>query len=302
MRITLITACYNSAAVIGTALESVLRQTWPDVEYWVIDGGSTDGTLEIIREYEPKFGGRMHWVSEPDRGMYDAINKGIRWATGEVVGILNADDVLVDDRVLERVASAFGVSTTANCANRANGDAKAQRAIEPLNPAAGHLNLGTLEPDRRPTDVVYGDIRFVADRRGVGLEELRAEPTVRYYSSRHWRPWMARFGYVPAHPSFYCRRGLFEKFGSYQTDYKIAADHELLIRFLVKERVRSVCLPEVMVVMRLGGVSTRSVESTLILNRENIRACRANGIYTNRLMQLGKYVVKIPGLIFKTGY
>ncbi|MDD2349495.1 MAG: glycosyltransferase family 2 protein [Kiritimatiellae bacterium] len=302
MRITLITACYNSAAVIGTALESVLRQTWPDVEYWVIDGGSTDGTLEIIREYEPKFGGRMHWVSEPDRGMYDAINKGIRWATGEVVGILNADDVLVDDRVLERVASAFGVSTTANCANRANGDAKAQRAIEPLNPAAGHLNLGTLEPDRRPTDVVYGDIRFVADRRGVGLEELRAEPTVRYYSSRHWRPWMARFGYVPAHPSFYCRRELFEKFGGYQTDYKIAADHELLIRFLVKERVRSVCLPEVMVVMRLGGVSTRSVESTLILNRENICACRANGIYTNRLMQLGKYLVKIPGLIFKTGY
>ena len=107
MRITLITACYNSAAVIGTALESVLRQTWPDVEYWVIDGGSTDGTLKIIREYEPKFGGRMHWVSEPDRGMYDAINKGIRWATGEVVGILNADDVLADDRVLERVAEVF---------------------------------------------------------------------------------------------------------------------------------------------------------------------------------------------------
>jgi hypothetical protein len=149
---------------------------------------------------------------------------------------------------------------------------------------------------------VYGDIRFVADRRGIGLEEIRAEPTVRYYSSRYFRTWLARFGYMPAHPSFYCRRELFEKFGCYHTDYRIAADHELLIRFLVKERIRSAYLPEAMVVMRLGGMSTRSVESTLILNRENIRACRSNGIYTNRLMQLGKYLFKLPGLIFKAGY
>ena len=295
MRITLITACYNSAAVIGTALESVLRQTWPDVEYWVIDGGSTDGTLEIIREYEPKFGGRMHWVSEPDRGMYDAINKGIRKATGEVVGILNADDVLADDRVLERVAEVFFGSSLVADDQQTVGSGQSAVGSDSANAL---MNFRTNELPH----AIYGDIRFVADRRGVGLEELRAEPTVRYYSSRHWRPWMARFGYVPAHPSFYCRRELFEKFGGYQTDYKIAADHELLIRFLVKERVRSVCLPEVMVVMRLGGVSTRSVESTLILNRENIRACRANGIYTNRLMQLGKYVIKIPGLVFKAGY
>ncbi len=295
MRITLITACYNSAAVIGTALESVLRQTWPEVEYWVVDGGSTDGTLEIIREYEPKFGGRMHWVAEPDRGMYDAINKGIRWATGEVVGILNADDVLADDRVLERVAEVFFGSSLVADDQQTVGSGQSAVGSDSANAL---MNFRTNELPH----AIYGDIRFVADRRGVGLEELRAEPTVRYYSSRHWRPWMARFGYVPAHPSFYCRRELFEKFGGYQTDYKIAADHELLIRFLVKERVRSVCLPEVMVVMRLGGVSTRSVESTLILNRENIRACRANGIYTNRLMQLGKYVIKIPGLVFKAGY
>jgi len=281
--------------VIGTALESVLRQTWPEVEYWVVDGGSTDGTLEIIREYEPKFGGRMHWVAEPDRGMYDAINKGIRWATGEVVGILNADDVLADDRVLERVAEVFFGSSLVADDQQTVGSGQSAVGSDSANAL---MNFRTNELPH----AIYGDIRFVADRRGVGLEELRAEPTVRYYSSRHWRPWMARFGYVPAHPSFYCRRELFEKFGGYQTDYKIAADHELLIRFLVKERVRSVCLPEVMVVMRLGGVSTRSVESTLILNRENIRACRANGIYTNRLMQLGKYVIKIPGLVFKAGY
>jgi len=277
MTITLITACYNSAPVIRTAMESVLKQTWPEIEYLVIDGGSTDGTVDAIREYEPKFGGRMRWVSEKDRGMYDAINKGIRMATGEVVGILNADDVLADDRVIERVAGYCDHSVV---------------AIERVKTGAGRAGV----------DVIYGDIRFVADRRGVGLEEIRAEPTVRYYSSLHFRPSLARFGYMPAHPSFYCRRELFERLGAYQTDYRIAADHELMIRFLVKARVRSVYLPEAMVVMRLGGMSTRSVESTLILNRENIRACKANGIYTNRLMQLGKYLFKIPGLIFKAGY
>jgi len=293
MRITLITACYNSAAVIGTALESVLRQTWPDVECWVIDGGSTDGTLEIIREYEPKFGGRMHWVSEPDRGMYDAINKGIRKATGEVVGILNADDVLVDDRVLERVASAFGVSTTANCANRANGDAKAQRAIEPLNPAAGHLNLGTLEPDRRPTDVVYGDIRFVADRRGVGLEELRAEPTVRYYSSRHWRPWMLQWGFMPPHPSVYIRRTCFEQLGDYSLDYQIAADYALLVRFLRKARLSCRYVPMCFVDMRVGGKSTKNWRSNVLLNQEIVRGNREAGYFCCLPMLLPKYAFKV---------
>ena len=111
MTITLITACYNSVSVIRTAMESVLRQTWPEMEYLVVDGGSTDGTVDLIREFEPKFGGRMRWMSEKDRGMYDAINKGIRMATGEVVGILNADDVLADDGLIERVAEAFGGSS-----------------------------------------------------------------------------------------------------------------------------------------------------------------------------------------------
>ena len=98
MKVSLITACFRSAKVIRTALESVLGQKDVEFEYLVIDGGSDDGTVDIIKEYEPKFGGRMRWLSERDEGMYDAINKGIRMATGDVVGILNADDVLADDR------------------------------------------------------------------------------------------------------------------------------------------------------------------------------------------------------------
>lgn len=114
MTISLITACYNSAAVIRTAIESVLRQTWLDVEYLVVDGGSTDGTTDILREMEPHFRGRLRWVSERDSGMYDAINKGIRMATGDVVGILNADDALSTDGVLARVAAAFESPTGAD--------------------------------------------------------------------------------------------------------------------------------------------------------------------------------------------
>lgn len=263
MTITLITVCYNSVAVIQTAIESVLRQTWRDIEYLVVDGGSTDGTVEVIREYEAKFQGRMRWITEPDEGMYDAINKGIRMAAGDVIGILNADDILVSDEIVGRVAEAFEYNTL---------------------------------------DVLYGDIRFVADRRGGTLEEIRTEKTVRYYSSRYFRPWLARFGYLPAHPSFYCRKKAFEQLGGYRTDYRIAADHELMIRFLVRGRLAYRYMPDVFVVMRLGGVSTRSAENTLVLNRENIRACRMNGIYSDPFFQLGKYLFKIPGLIFKRGY
>lgn len=255
MTITLITACFNSATTIRTAMESVLRQTWPEIEYLVIDGGSTDGTVDIIREYEPRFAGRMRWVSERDKGLYDALNKGIRKASGEIIGILNADDFYAADDLLAYVAQVFE------------------------NPAV---------------DSVFGDVCFVRD------QDL--SKSVRYYSSKHFKPCLARFGYMPAHPTFYCRREMFEKFGYYHTDYRIAADHELLIRLLVKERITYRYLRRVFVVMRLGGMSTRSVESTLILNQENVRACRANGVYTNRLMQLGKYLFKIPGLIFRNGY
>jgi len=255
MRITLITACYNSAPVIRTALESVLAQTWPELEYLVIDGGSTDGTVELLREAEPRFRGKMRWVSERDNGFYEALNKGIRMATGEVIGILNADDFFAADDILAQVAQTF---------------------------------------DGAAVDCVFGDIRFVS--------AANLTKTVRYYSSKHFRPWLAGFGYLPAHPTFYCRRACFERFGTYRTDYKIAADHELLLRFLVKERIRYRYIPRVFTVMRMGGMSTRSVESTVILNRENLRACRANGLYSNRLMQLGKYLFKIPGLIFRNGY
>jgi glycosyltransferase involved in cell wall biosynthesis len=285
MTITIITVCYNSAAVIRTALESVLRQTLTDLEYLVIDGGSMDGTVEILREYEPKFGGRMRWFSERDRGMYDAINKGIVRAAGDVVGILNADDVLADDRVIERVAERFGYSRPSQLAvgeeacRRGQGDAAGANMV--VLDAGFHV------------DAVYGDIRFVADRRDVALDELRSEPTVRYYSARHWRPWMLQWGFMPPHPSVYIRRECFERLGTYSLDYKIAADYALLIRFLRKGKLRSRYLPMCFVDMRVGGVSTKNWRSNLLLNQEIVRGNREAGYFCCLPMLVPKYAFKV---------
>jgi glycosyltransferase involved in cell wall biosynthesis len=250
MKISLITACRNSERWIGSALDSVLRQSGADYELWVIDGGSTDRTLEIVQSYSSAFQGRMRWISEPDHGLYDAINKGIRRATGEVVGILNSDDTFASDQVLTGVTAAFADDSV---------------------------------------DCVFGDVRFVRD--------ANPSRTVRYYSSRWFRPWMFRFGFMPAHPTCYIRKHCFDRFGTYKTDYRISADYELLIRFLWVGRIRYRYLNTTMVTMRLGGVSTRSPRSTVVLNREIVRGCRENGIWTCLPLLTLKYLFKVFELV-----
>ena len=310
MKISLITVCYNSVSVIRTAMESVLRQTWPEIEYLVIDGGSEDGTVDAIREYEKKFISSLVrecvsenadtcadqqirpsgnktlrqfiWLSEKDRGMYDAINKGIRRATGEVVGILNADDVLADDEVIERVANAFG------------GSRQGQSAVgNDEGSGSGQGQSTGRSSDELLPDVVYGDIRFVANRKDEGLDEVRTERTVRYYSARHWRPWMLQWGFMPPHPSVYIRRVCFEQLGDYALDYKIAADYALLIRFLRKAKVRACYVPMCFVDMRVGGKSTKDWRSNLLLNQEIVRGNREAGYFCCLPMLVPKYAFKV---------
>lgn len=246
MKISLITVTYNAGGTLRCAIESALRQTYSNLEYIIVDGASKDNTLDIIRTYESQFNGRMKWISEPDCGLYDAMNKGIRMATGDVVGILNSDDFFTSNDVLEKVADSF----TGN-----------------------------------DVDAVYGDIHFV---RSDDLNRC-----VRYYSSRIFRRGLMRLGFIPAHPSFYCRRECFEKYGCYKTDYKIAADFDLLLRFIYVHRIRIKYLPVDMVTMRLGGASTSGLKSRMTGMKEHLRSFRENGVKTNRFLLSLRYFYKL---------
>ena len=249
MKISLITACRNAAATIRDTLESVKAQKGADVEHIVVDGGSTDGTAAILRD----FPGTIRWISEPDRGMYDAINKGIRMASGEVVGILNADDVLDGDGVAARVAAEW----------------EAASARDP------------------GLECLYGNVRFVRELGGR---------TVRRCFARFWKPWMLQWGYMPPHPASFIRRDCFGRWGGYvpeRTEYRIAADYELLVRFFRVHRMRARYMPLCTTAMRTGGVSTRDVGARRTLNREIVKANRANGYFCVFPMLLPKYAVKI---------
>ena len=275
MKITLITACFNSEATIRTAIDSVLAQKGVDIEYIVVDGGSTDGTVDIIKEYSTRSTCSTRfsfkWISERDRGMYDAINKGIKMATGDIVGILNADDVLATDDTLAHIVSAF----------------EQKESPVPHSPF----------PVPQRIDALYADIRFVKE--GETVEALREAPTVRYCSAAKWRPWMFRFAAMVPHPSFYVRRECFERLGGYSLDYRICADFELELRYLLLAKLRAAYLPECVVIMRMGGMSTSGWRSNLVINREDLRALRAHGIWSCMPLIYLKYLFKIWGFVFR---
>ena len=251
MKISIITVTFNSATTVRDTIESVLKQNYKDYEYLVIDGGSKDNTVDIIKECEPKFGGRMKWISEKDKGMYDGINKGIRMATGDVVGIINSDDFYHRTDVFDIINKSF--------------------------------------EENKGIQAIYGDVRFV--------HPDNLEKTVRYYSCKHWKPWRFRFGFMPAHPTFFTYKENFEKYGYYQYDYHIAADYELLIRHLYTNKVPAKYVPLDFMKMRTGGRSTNGWKANVLLNKEIVRACKENGIWTCMPLLFMKYFIKVFELV-----
>ncbi len=273
MKISIVTVVWNRVATIRAALESVARQRRDGfaLEHVIVDGGSTDGTVDVVRAYaeevrraEAEKGdgesvGRVtvRWVSEKDRGLYDAINKGIRLATGDVVGLVHSDDVLAEDGTLAKIAQAF------------------------------HADI----------DATYADVRFVGG--GRTLDEIRQQPTLRYCTGRFFRRWMFRFATFPAHPSTFVRRTCFERYGLYSLDYPICADFELMLRLFVTHRIRARYLPICTHVMRTGGLSTGGFRSNVAINRQDLRALRANGVWSCLPLIYLKYLFKVWGFVFR---
>lgn len=219
MKISVITVCYNSAATIGDTINSIASQSYVDKEYIVVDGNSSDATMDIVRASSCV----SNFVSESDKGIYDAMNKGITLATGDVVGTLNADDFYANDDVLAKVAKVFLDPTIEAC---------------------------------------YGDLVYV--------KQDNVDQVVRFWKSRDYESGLFKSGWMPAHPTFFVRKSVYDKLGNFDLDYKIAADFELLFRFIEQNKIKTKYLPEVLVKMRLGGTTNKNLSNILKQNKEII--------------------------------
>ena len=243
MKISIITVVLNGEKTIGRAIESVVSQKNIDLEYILIDGGSDDKTLEIVAAYKDQI---THLVSEKDTGIYDAMNKGLRLATGDIIGILNADDIYANGEVLSSVQSYF-------------------------------LSLDL--------DALYGDLEYFDSD-----QPLRA---FRTYRSSGFSAGKLSQGLMPAHPTLFLHRKVYEEYGLFNTTYKIAGDFEFIARIFRRQKLTTLYVPKIMVRMQSGGISTAGFKSTQLLLRENLRACKENGIYTNYLLLLSRYPRKL---------
>ena len=246
MKISIITTTYNSASTVEDTFRSLLRQGYQDIEYIVVDGCSTDGTIDIIKRYEPQFEGKMKWISEKDEGIYDAMNKGFAMATGDVIGILNSDDFYTADDILNKVAD-------------------------------------TMSKDDS-LDAVYGDIHYVHP------DDL--QKSIRYYSSKPFcRIWM-RFGFMPAHPAFYCKRAIYEKYGAFDLEFPVSADFENLLRLIFVHKIKTKYIEADFVTMRTGGMSSSGLRSLKAGLRDRSKALKKNNVYSNKLFLFSLYIYK----------
>lgn len=226
IKISLITVTYNAESTIARCIESVIAQNYPNIEYIIIDGGSTDNTLQIINRYKDNIN---ILITEPDHGVYDAMNKGIRMASGNVTGTLNADDFFAADDILTSVSSRFA------------------------------------SPD---IDVLYGNLDYINED-----ETIR-----RKWRTRAYKRGFYNWGWMPPHPTFYCKTELFEKYGYYSLEHGTAADYELMLRFMHHNKANAAYLNKVMIKMQCGGLSNKSPTSRAKAWRFDLKAMRKNGV------------------------
>ena len=243
MKISLITVTYNSEKYLTQCIESVQKQDYTDLEHIIIDGKSTDNTVSIIKKYEGKI---AKWVSETDKGMYDAINKGIAMATGDVIGLLNSDDILVSSDVISCIAQTF---------------------------------------KEQNVDSVYGDLEYV--------DQDNTDKIYRVWKGQKYRRNLFKMGWMPGHPTFYIKKSLIDKYGGYESHYFTAADYEFMARYLFKHRISSYYLPKLIVKMRRGGASNKSISQRLRANRRDYLAMKKNNIPMPFVVSILKPLIKI---------
>ena len=245
IKVSIVTVCFNAEKTIRRTIESVLSQSYQNFELIIVDGCSFDNTVSIIREYISD--DRISLISEPDDGLYDAMNKGIRFSTGDIIGMLNSDDFYSSYRSLELIVKPF-------CS-------------------------------LKDIDGVYGDVIYI-DKSKIGSIK-------RHYSSKYFRRILFVIGMMPPHPTVYLRRDIFVKFGYYSLDYKIVSDFDFLLRVMYLEKINTIYIPSILVVMQLGGLSSSGFKSVFDLNREIVQSCRKNNVYTNKCLVWLKYIFKI---------
>jgi len=244
MLISLVTITYNSFETVEETLTSVNSQTNSYLEHIIIDGKSSDNTLKICND----FGHISKIISEPDKGIYDAINKGIKNSTGEIIGFLNSDDTFYDENSLKIISEAFD----------------------------------------KETDCVFGDLIYTDKN-----ENLK-----RVWKGSGFKKGAFKKGWMPAHPTFYCRRSVYEKLGLYDDSFKIAGDFELMLRFLEKHNIRSKYIPHTLVNMKVGGASNNGLKSKLDILKEEFRAFDKNDINVNKLSYILHKAKKIKEFKF----
>jgi len=243
MKVTIITVTLNSQKYLEDCIRSVTNQQYGNIEHIIIDGKSTDGTIEIIKKYE---GNISKWISETDRGMYDAINKGMEMATGDVIGILNSDDLLDGNDVIGTIVKAF---------------------------------------EDEKVDSIYGDLEYVAP------DDLNK--IYRIWKGKPYHRSLFHSGWMPAHPTFYFKREVFENFGGYETHFYSAADYELMSRYLFKNRISAYYIPKLLVKMRRGGQSNSSLKMRIRANRRDYLAMKKNKVPFAFLVSILKPLSKL---------
>lgn len=228
LKISVITVCFNSEATIGHTIQSVNQQTYPNIEHVFIDGASQDSTLTVIERESRR--DRLV-VSEPDNGIYDALNKGITAATGDVVGFLHADDFYADSDVLKKITRSFSSPGIAG---------------------------------------VYGDLQYVS--------QSDVTKVIRRWQTREFSPRRLRRGWMPPHPTLYVRKSFYERIGLFDTRYHIAADYFSILQLFSDPTFRTIYIPEILMKMRTGGTSNRSLNNIIRKSCEDYDALRRSGV------------------------